>query len=136
MKLPCYILSPPGLAGEVTRTSGCKRLQRCCHSDFPTPEIVPMEIFVHVSLLQQIMTPCICLSDFLVIGVVICLVSSPHLWIQEGLSFSVFTAFYLFWGQGEDFQSPICGTRNQKFIFLSCVMFMVISIKKIMRNIK
>ena len=85
---------------------------------------------------SAIMTPCICLSDFLVIGAVICLVFSPHLWIQEGLNFSVFSAFYMFWEQGGDFQTPICGTRNQKFIFLSCVIFMVTSIKKNNENCK
>ena len=76
-----------------------------------------MEVIAHVSLFQQIMTPCICLSDFLVIGAVIYLVSSPHLRIQEGLNFSIFAAFYLFWGQGGDFQTPILWNQESEVYF-------------------
>ena len=63
------------------------------------------------------MTPCVCLSDFLVIGAVICLVFSPYLWIQEGLNFSVFSAFYMFWEQGGDFQTPNVEPETRSLFF-------------------
>jgi len=76
-----------------------------------------MEVFAQVSLLQQIMTPCICLCDFFVTGAVIYLVSSSHLRIQEGLNFSISAAFYLFWGQGGDFQTPILWNQKSEVYF-------------------
>lgn len=83
----------------------------CAIQIFLPPEIVPMEIFVHVSLLQQIMTPCICLSDFIVIGIVICLVSCPHLWIQEGLSFQSLQLLFVL---GTGWRLSVSHMWNQK----------------------
>ena len=68
----------------------------CCSSGFSTLALDLVVFFTHYSLLQEFVTPCICLSVSLILGVTLCPVSAPLLLIKMVVDFSICSMFTCF----------------------------------------
>ena len=68
----------------------------CYSSGFSTLTLDLVVFLTHYSLLQEFVTPCICLSVSLILGVTLCSVSAPLLLIKMVVDFSICSMFTCF----------------------------------------